>query len=196
MPERDADAAKGEPASLQVDVQRRYPAAVRFCGLCGAALKERLLLDDNDQHWVCAGCGFVFFPGPQLVAGCLIVREGKVLLLRRGAEPERGKWTFPAGYVDFGETPAATAERETLEEVRMHVRVGRLLDLYAVPTNPHAVVAVYLAEPGDEEPSATGEAPEVRYFAPDDLPWNDLAFGSTHAALRDWLGRRCDTPAT
>jgi ADP-ribose pyrophosphatase YjhB (NUDIX family) len=176
-----------EPASLRPDVQRRWPTAVRFCGLCGGALRERLLLDDREQHWVCAACGFVFFPGPQLVAGCLVERDGKILLLRRGAEPERGKWTFPAGYVDFGETPSAAAERETLEEVRMRVRVGKMLDLYAAPANPHAVVAVYLAEPAGDEPSATAEAPEVRYFTPHDIPWDELAFESTGAALRAWI---------
>lgn len=173
---------------LQPDVQRRWPASVRFCGLCGGELADRLLEDDGEEHRVCPVCGFVFFPGPQLVAGCLVIREGKVLLLRRGAEPERGRWTFPAGYVDFGETPAVAAAREAHEEVHLEVRIGPMLDLYAPPSNPHAVVAVYLAET-DGAPEVTREATEIAWFAPADIPWNDLAFESTRAALRAWVAR-------
>ena len=75
---------------------------------------DRLVLPDRRRHSVCAGCGFVDFRGPKLVAGCLIVSDGKVLLLRRGIEPQLGKWTFPGGYVDLGETPEQAALRETL----------------------------------------------------------------------------------
>jgi ADP-ribose pyrophosphatase YjhB (NUDIX family) len=173
-------------ASLQPDVQRRWPSGVRFCGLCGGTLEKKILTDDRHEHPVCAQCGFVFFPGPHLVAGCLVVKDDRVLLLRRGAQPERGKWTFPGGYVDFGETPADAARREALEEVGLHVRVARLLDLYALPANPHAAVAVYLAEPEHGEPVTSVEALEVRYFARDEIPWGELAFASTEAVLRAW----------
>jgi hypothetical protein len=39
------------------------------------------------------------------------------------------------------------------------------------------------------EPRPTPEAPEIRSFAPDDVPWGELAFWSTEQALRDLLGR-------
>jgi hypothetical protein len=41
----------------------------------------------------------------------------------------------------------------------------------------------------DGEPRATPEAPEIRAFAPGDVPWGELAFWSTRQALRDLLGR-------
>ena len=77
--------------------------------------------------------------------------------------------------------------RETLEEVGMRVRIDRHLGLYADPANPHAAVAVYLAMPGAEPPGVSEEAIEVRFFAAADIPWSEIAFRTTHEALRDWL---------
>ena len=168
-------------------VQRDYPAKVRFCPLCGAQMELRIVLPERSNRKVCSGCGFVHFPGPKLVAGCLVIEAGRVLLLRRGIMPQIGKWTFPGGYVDLGETAPQAALRETVEEVRMTVTLGKLLGLYSDPAHPIAAVAVYLATPGTEPPGLSEEATEVRYFAPDEIPWPDLAFHTTQACLQDWV---------
>ena len=105
------------------------------------------------------------FQSPKLVAGCLVIDAGRVLLLRRAIPPRLGYWTFPGGYVDFGEMPEPAALRETAEEVGMHVTIERLLGVYADPQNPIAAVVVYLARPGRESPGLSDEASEVRYFA-------------------------------
>jgi len=165
-------------------VQRNYPAKVKFCPLCGAAMTSRILMPENAERKVCTRCGFVLFPGPKLVAGCFVVDAGRVLLIRRGIAPAVGKWTFPGGYVDFGENVADGAARETLEEVGMRVTLGPLLGVF----NDGAItVVVYLAAPGREGPSLTEEATEVKYFAPDDIPWQDLAFPTTTDALTAWV---------
>lgn len=176
-----------QPVRVNHHLQHRYPRGIRFCPLCAGALEDRILLPDGREHKVCAGCGFVYFLGPKLVAGCLVIEHGKVLLLRRGIEPEIGKWTFPGGFVDFGETPVQGALRETLEEVGMRVNIERHLGLYADPANPHAAVAVYLATPGAEVPGISEEALEVRFFAANEIPWDEIAFRTTQEALRDWL---------
>jgi ADP-ribose pyrophosphatase YjhB (NUDIX family) len=175
------------PVHVNHHVQHRYPLGIRFCPLCAGELEERILLPDGREHKICSQCGFVHFLGPKLVSGCLVIDSGRVLLLRRGIEPEVGKWTFPGGFVDFGETPTEAAVRETLEEVGMRVRIDRHLGLYADPANPHAAVAVYLASPGDEPPGISDEALEVRYFGATEIPWDEIAFRTTHDALRDWL---------
>src|SRR5215471_8958344 len=105
--------------------------------------------------------GFVHFAGPKLVAGCLVIDAGRVLLLRRGIEPQIGKWTFPGGYVDLGESPAAAALRETREEVGMEMELGRVLGIYTDPAHPISATVVYRAKPGIEEASVTDEATEV-----------------------------------
>src|SRR5271170_1792435 len=108
---------KSNPVEANHKLQHQYPRNVRYCPLCGGELAPRVILPDNNEHKTCVRCGFVYFIGPKLVAGCLVVEHDRVLLLRRGIEPSLGKWTFPGGYVDFGETPLQCAVRETAEEV-------------------------------------------------------------------------------
>ncbi len=175
------------PVTANHHIQHQHPHNVKFCGLCGGTLRMREVLPDRKRFKVCDQCGYVDFPGPKLVAGCLVIDAGRVLLLRRGIMPRVGKWTFPGGYVDLGETPEAAAVRETAEEVGLTVRLGSLLGLYSDPANPIAAVAVYLAEPGVEQPRLSEEAMEVRYFAPREIPWQELAFHTTEASLRTWV---------
>jgi ADP-ribose pyrophosphatase YjhB (NUDIX family) len=168
-------------------VQRDYPAKVRFCPLCGASMTSRAVLPENSLRKVCTQCGFVLFPGPKLVAGCLVIDAGKVLLLRRGIAPALGKWTFPGGYVDFGENAADAAVRETREEVGVRVTLGPLLGVFTDPQSVAITVVVYLAEAGPDAPTLSDEASEVRYFGPDEIPWHDLAFPTTIDAVTAWV---------
>jgi ADP-ribose pyrophosphatase YjhB (NUDIX family) len=168
-------------------VQRDYPAKVRFCPLCGASMESRMVLPENSLRKVCTQCGFVLFPGPKLVAGCLVIDAGRVLLLRRGIAPALGKWTFPGGYVDFGENAADAAIRETREEVGMRVTLGPLLGVFTDPESVALTVVVYLAEPGSDAPTLSDEASEVRYFGPDEIPWHDMAFPTTIEAVTAWV---------
>ncbi len=175
---------KDDPVHANHRVQRDYPAKVKFCPLCGAAMATRMLIPENVRRKVCTRCGFVLFPGPKLVAGCFVVDAGRVLLIRRGIEPAVGRWTFPGGYVDFGENAADAAVRETREEVGMRVALGPILGVF---NDSAMTVVVYLAAPGIDAPSLSVEATEVRYFAPDDVPWHDLAFPTTIDALTAWV---------
>jgi ADP-ribose pyrophosphatase YjhB (NUDIX family) len=169
------------------EIQHQHPANVRFCPLCAGAMELRPVLPDRRRHKVCSRCGYIDFQSPKLVAGCLVIDAGRVLLLRRAIPPRLGLWTFPGGYVDFGEMPQPAALRETVEEVGMNVTIERLLGVYADPQNPIAAVVVYIARPGRERPGLSDEASEVRYFAPAELPWPEIAFRTTDAALRDWI---------
>ena len=168
-------------------VQHNYPAAVKFCALCGAEMALRTILPDRKRMRACPRCGFVFFPSPKLVAGCLVVNAGRVLLLKRGFEPALGMWTFPGGFVEFAERAIDAAVRETFEEVGLRVDPGPLLGVYTDPVNLNAQVVVYLATPKGGEPTRTEEAVEVRFFEPDAIIWESLAFESTREALTDWL---------
>ena len=175
------------PVEARHEIQHQYPAKVRFCALCGGAMELRTVLPDRKRLKVCSQCGFIDFQSPKLVAGCLVIDEGCVLLLRRAIPPRLGYWTFPGGYVDLGEMPEPAALRETVEEVGMNVAIERLLGVYADPQNPAAAVVVYLARPGGESPGLSDEASEVRYFGPTEIPWEEIAFRTTDAALHDWI---------
>jgi ADP-ribose pyrophosphatase YjhB (NUDIX family) len=114
--------------------------------------------------------------------------DGGIVLLRRSIEPQIGKWVFPGGFVDRGEPVHVAAMRETVEEVGLKVALTGILDVYSFPESP-VVVVVYAAEVLGGTLSACDECDEVKVFPPESLPWNDLAFPSTRAALRDYVRR-------
>jgi 8-oxo-dGTP diphosphatase len=61
---------------------------------------------------------------PRVGVGAVVLREGRVLLVRRGAAPAQGLWAIPGGGLRLGETLQQGAEREILEETGIVVRAG------------------------------------------------------------------------
>jgi ADP-ribose pyrophosphatase YjhB (NUDIX family) len=166
------------------------PDTVRFCPLCGAPLVRRVVARDMREHPVCSGCGFVCYLHPKLVAVTIPVRAGRVLLARRAIEPAHGLWTFPGGYVDWGEDVAAAARREMREEVGLDLAPAGLVGIYSYADAPVVIVAYHVTVPDGLEAAADAhEVSEIGFFAREDIPWDALAFRSTREALDDWFGR-------
>lgn len=163
-------------------------AVYRFCPPCGGPLATRVRKPGDPPRLVCAVCGFVLYLDPKLAAGAITTIGGELVLLRRGNEPERGKWVYPGGFVDRGETPADAAVRETREEVNLAVELGELLGVYASRGNDVVVVA-YSARVVGGELRAGDECLEVRTFAPAEIPWDELAFETTREAIGDYVRR-------
>ena len=160
----------------------------RYCPRCGGGLELRALKDGEPQRLVCTACGFVFYLDPKVAACTICMVDGGIVLLKRSIEPAVGKWVFPGGFVDRGETVTAAAVRETMEEVNLKVSLTGILDVYSFASSP-VVVVVYAAEVVGGELFACDECDEVEVFPPEKLPWADLAFDSTRAALRDYVRR-------
>jgi ADP-ribose pyrophosphatase YjhB (NUDIX family) len=160
----------------------------RFCPRCGGGLASRVLKQGEVARLVCRACSFVFYLDPKVAACTICMLDGGIVLLRRGIEPSRGKWVFPGGFVDRGEAVADAAVRETLEEVRLRVSLTGILDAYSFPGSD-VVVIVYAADVVGGHLQAGDEALEARAFPPEEIPWSELAFPSTQAALRDYVRR-------
>jgi ADP-ribose pyrophosphatase YjhB (NUDIX family) len=163
------------------------PAEYRFCPRCARHLEGRVLKEGDPERLVCENCGFVFYLGPKLVAGALFELDGGIVLVQRDIEPGYGKWTFPGGFVERGETAEAAAEREVLEETGLEVRASSIVGLYSYEGQIPAI-AVFRADVTGGEPSPLDETMDVKSFSRDVLPWAELAFPSTAHALRDYLG--------
>ena len=158
----------------------------RFCPQCGGDLEPRRVKATEPERLVCKGCAYIFYLDPKIVAGALFTIDNRIVLLRRGVEPALGKWVFPGGYVDRGESVAEAAARETKEESDLDVAVGPLLGVYSYRDSP-VVIVVYAAEVVGGELAPRDESLDARTFTAGEIPWEELAFQSTKDALKDYV---------
>jgi ADP-ribose pyrophosphatase YjhB (NUDIX family) len=166
-----------------MDIDQGPP--LRFCPVCGGRLAEKQLDTEDRPRLVCDDCGYILYRNPKLVVGALPLKDGRVILLRRGLEPRRGAWTFPSGYVELGESLEEAAVRETKEETNLEVEITSLLNIYS-RTQVGVVVVIYLARIVGGQPRPGPEALEIAAFGPSEIPWAELAFPSTEWALSEW----------
>ena len=101
-------------------VARVKAAGYKYCPLCGGKLVGEK--EERRKRKVCGKCGFRYYPRAATAVGGVIVKGDRVLLARRGKEPGRGKWMFPAGFMEFGESPEETLARELKEETGLGVK--------------------------------------------------------------------------
>ena len=158
----------------------------RYCPKCGGGLDKKIVKSNEPKRLVCQACSFIFYQDPKVVAGTVFTLNGGIVLLKRGVEPAIGKWVFPGGYVDRGESVQEAAVRETKEECLLDVRLGPLLNVYSYPRSPNVII-VYTAEVIGGTLTAADESTEAEMFAPDAVPWAELAFDSTKDALNDYI---------
>jgi 8-oxo-dGTP diphosphatase len=122
------------------------------------------------------------------------MRAGRVLLIRRQRSHGAGTWSTPGGHLDFGETPAACAIRETEEETGVCVSRVEFLavtnDVFADEGKHY--VTVWMrgdADEGDAQVRDPAEVAEVGWYAPDGLPT------PLFLSLENLLAGRCLPPA-
>lgn len=158
-----------------------------FCPLCGAELELRSLKPTDPDRLVCVGCGFIFYQDPKVAVGTIISDDrGQIVLVRRAIQPGYGKWVFPGGFVDRGEAVIDAAHREAREESGFEIRIERLLNVYSY-TGSSPVIIVYVATIAGGDLVWDEESLEARFFTADAIPWDELAFKSTHEALKEFL---------
>jgi 8-oxo-dGTP diphosphatase len=159
----------------------------RFCPRCGGPLERRQLKGTEPERPVCTRCGFIFYVDPKVAVGTIIRQgDGRLVLVRRAIEPGYGLWVFPGGYVDRGEPLPVAAVREAREECGLDVRLDGLVNIYSYPGRT-PVIVVYAATAVGGTLCADDECLETAEFDAAGIPWDDLAFRSTHDALHDYL---------
>jgi ADP-ribose pyrophosphatase YjhB (NUDIX family) len=162
---------------------------MNYCSACGARVELRVPDGDNMPRFVCVSCGTIHYQNPRVIVGCIPEHDGKLLLCRRAIQPRLGFWTFPAGFMENGESLESGAARECWEEAQARVDIGSLVAVVTVihAEQVHVMFRARLAEPGY---AAGPESLEVALFAPEDSPWKDIAFRSIDFALRRYLEDR------
>ena len=164
------------------------PIEMNFCPRCGRSLVDAYR--SGKQRRVCEACGFVHFRDPKVAAVVFVTDSERVLMVKRAVDPQKGKWALPAGYIDYGEDPRAAAIREVGEETGLQVRITRLLDVLGPGTdgqNPASIVILFEGTVTGGRLAARDDVEQAILFAPDEIPFNDIAFESTRLLLSRWL---------
>lgn len=141
---------------------------------------------DTLERDVCEACGFVAYDNPKVVVGCVVAEGGRVLLCRRAIQPRRGYWTLPAGYLEHGETLEEGARREATEEAGTATIADGVLALFSIARIGQVQVFYRARFDGPPRFLAGVESLDVRLFAWDEIPWDELAFPSVRWSLDAW----------
>ena len=119
------------------------------------------------------------FPIPSV--GVVVVHEGRALLIQRGNEPARGRWSIPGGVIETGELLHEAARREIREECGIEIEVGPMLQIFESVTRDaegrvrfHYVILDLLGHPTSGEVRAGGDVLEARYVGVDELDALDV----------------------
>jgi 8-oxo-dGTP diphosphatase len=117
---------------------------------------------------------------PVVGVGGVVVRDGRVLLIRRGKEPLLGRWVVPGGTVELGERLEEALVREMEEETGLRVQPIEVLTVFDRIEREnglvsyHYVIVDYLCRWLSGEARAASDALEVAWASPEELPRYDL----------------------
>jgi ADP-ribose pyrophosphatase YjhB (NUDIX family) len=162
---------------------------MNFCSECGARLAHRVPPGDNLPRYVCDACGTIHYQNPRMIVGCVAEWEGRILLCKRAIEPRYGLWTVPAGFLENGETTAAGAQRETLEEANARVEIDALFALYNLP-HINQVYMLFRGRLQDLDFGPGEESLETRLVDETEVPWSELAFATVRNTLIHYFNDR------
>jgi len=162
---------------------------MQYCTQCGGKIVFEIPPDDNTPRHCCPDCGFIHYHNPKMVVGCIPEWEDQILFCRRNIEPQKGKWTLPAGYLEVGETTMEGARRETLEETRALVTD---LEPYLLCDIPFIgqIYMMFRARLTKPVFQATPESSEVLLLKEQEIPWNEIAFKVVEKTLRYYIEDR------
>ncbi|MCK5769430.1 NUDIX hydrolase [Algiphilus sp.] len=162
---------------------------MKYCSECASELVVEIPEGDHLPRSVCKQCGAIHYRNPRVIVGAICEYEGRLLLCRRDIEPRHGFWTFPAGFLEMGETTAEGAARETLEESGADVEIEDLCAIINVPYIAQVYLS-YRARMRGPRHHPTPESSETCLVAPEDIPWDELAFPTIWHSLRFWMADR------
>lgn len=113
---------------------------------------------------------------PRVGVGAVVIKDGRVLLVRRGIPPNKGLWAIPGGSLKLGETLQQGAEREILEETGITIRAGDpfySFDFIQRDGNGrilfHYVIVDMMGDYIAGEVKAADDAQDARWFLPEEI---------------------------
>ena len=117
------------------------------------------------------------YRSPKLTVDGAILKESKILLIKRKNEPYKGKWALPGGFVEYGEKVEDAVVREIYEETHLKTKIFCLIGIYSDPKRDprgHVVSVVYNLDIIGGDLKGGDDASDAKFFDLKDLP--KLAF--------------------
>ncbi|MBC7807917.1 MAG: NUDIX domain-containing protein [Akkermansiaceae bacterium] len=170
-----------------------FSQVIEYCPRCGSdSFPEKA-----PHFFLCEDCDFHFHinctPG---VVGIVADNAGGVLLIRRGKDPGKGKFSVPGGFVDSNETIEAALARELREEVNLEMVAAEYLSSYPNPYLYRGVVfpvvdLIFVCEVRTLETlSASDEVESFEFVDPAEIDLNEIAFPSIRHGLERYIQKR------
>ena len=117
------------------------------------------------------------YKSPRLTVDGAILKDKKILLIKRKNDPYKGKWALPGGFVEYGEKVEDTAAREVYEETGLKTKIRDIIGIYSDPNRDprgHIVTIVYLLDIQGGKLIGSDDASDAKFFDLKNLP--DLSF--------------------
>lgn len=113
---------------------------------------------------------------PRLAVGGVVIKKGRVLLVRRGKAPALGQWAIPGGSVELGESLQQAVEREIREETGLSVRAGEVCHVFEAVNRDeggrvrfHYVIIDLMADYLSGEPVPASDVTEAAWLSAEEL---------------------------
>ena len=160
----------------------------KYCPRCAAEIE----VDKAEGKVECSACGFRTYANSEPTASALCVDdENRVLFSRRGVEPFKGLWDLPGGFLNEAEHPLDAVRRELREEAGVEIELTKFLgvwiDRYSEDDSGTATLNFYWsARIVEGDPQPDDDVAEFRWFAVEEIPFDELAFGYLPDVISAW----------
>lgn len=171
----DTERAVGEHVSELVN-------EFKYCPLCASALTVKVI--GGREYAGCPSGHWTHWDNPLPVVAALVEVEGRILLARNAAWPEK-MFALITGFMERGETPEQGVARELKEETNLDAQQITLIGVYEFISKNELIIAYHVKAAGEIRLSE--ELVDYRLIAPEKLrPWR----AGTGYAMADWMRAR------
>ncbi len=107
------------------------------------------------------------YKNPKITADGAIIKNDKILLIKRKNDPFKGKWALPGGFVEYGEKVEDAVKREVFEETGLETKIKKIIGVYSDPNRDprgHTVTIVYLLDIIGGDLKSNDDASDAKFF--------------------------------
>lgn len=150
---------------------------LNYCSYCGAELESRVPSGDIEPRGWCARCECAHYKNPTILVAVFLYCGNKLFWAQRGIAPFKGKWAFPAGFMECGESIQQAAARELFEETRLRIDPAKLIPMSISSVLPIDQVYMVFRYACETELTAeiTDETLDWGWFRRSEAPWEKMA---------------------